>query len=303
MEPCVGGSVHPARDRFCIQLYFVVFERSGAHSPSRRDDGFVFSQALFRRLPQWRLLVVIQHVLRKSQVGGWPVPAAPGIPLRSRSARPRPHYAGAKGDGVGACLRKWWKLGALPHPRPGHTPRARFACTRPFRWSERGRVFALALPFWMDVPSAEAPACAGMTRWGGNDGGGDGGDGPSPPRASPCVLAPLARVPLTLKRRGTVGFLAAVLDSSLRGNDVGRPGPPRPRPGHTPRASLRSLAPLSLGAKGAGCFPSPWGLPMEGMSHGMCLWMGWGYGFLIMIFGGLGLGAWLGGLGVCRRGR
>ena len=27
MEPCVGGSVHPARDRFCIQLYFVVFER------------------------------------------------------------------------------------------------------------------------------------------------------------------------------------------------------------------------------------------------------------------------------------
>ena len=26
-----------------------------------------------------------------------------------------------------------------------------------------------APPLWMDVPSAEAPACAGMTRWRGND--------------------------------------------------------------------------------------------------------------------------------------
>ena len=113
MEPCVGGSVHPARDRFCIQLYFVVFERVCA---DRLDATmFRFSQALVRRLPDGRLVVVIQHVLRESQ-GGM--------------------------EGVGGIVGGW------------------------------------------------------------------GGPAP-PPRASPCGLAPLARVPLTLERRGTVGLLPA----------------------------------------------------------------------------------------------
>ena len=66
-------------------------------------------------------------------------PSAPGIPLRSRCARPRPPYAEAKGDGVGSCLRKWWRIGGLARPRPGHTPRARFARSRPFRWERKGQ--------------------------------------------------------------------------------------------------------------------------------------------------------------------
>ena len=77
-----------------------------------------------------------------------------------------------------------------------------------------------------------------------------------PPRASPCGLAALVRVPLTLTRRGTVWMPAQVVEGR-------RSAPHRPRTGHTPRASLRLLAPLSLGAKGAGRFPSlcPSGFP------------------------------------------
>ena len=58
------------------------------------------------------------------------------------------------------------------------------------------------------------------------------GGGPSPPRASPCVLAPLVRVPLTLERRGT-------------GHRSARP------PRAYPACLLRSHAPLSSGTKGA----------------------------------------------------
>ena len=91
-------------------------------------------------------------------VGGWPVPAAPGIPLRSRCARPRPPYAGAKGDGMDSCLRKWWKLGSLPRPTPPRAYPASIAslARAPFAGSERGRAFPLNPPFWI-------PACAGMT--------------------------------------------------------------------------------------------------------------------------------------------
>ena len=96
MEPCVGGSVHPARDRFCIQLYFVVFERVCA---DRLDATmFRFSQAPLRRLPDGRLVVVIQHVLRESQGGmegvggiagiGWPGRPGhpPAVSLRSSAS-------------------------------------------------------------------------------------------------------------------------------------------------------------------------------------------------------------------------
>ena len=46
---------------------------------------------------------------------------------------------------MGSCLLFWipacagMTLGGLARPRPGHTPRARFACTRPFRWERKGQ--------------------------------------------------------------------------------------------------------------------------------------------------------------------
>ena len=160
VEPCVGGSVHPARDRFCIQLYFVVVERVCAD----RLDATMFRLVSGRRSGGCRMgaYLLLYNMCCGNVKWGWRdwgmmeddggCPSAPGIPLRSRCARPRPPYAGAKGDGGDACA--------------------------------------------------------------------SGGEGrqpaPSPPRAYPAC-------------------------------------------------SLRLHAPLSLGAKGAGGFPSPWGSRMEGM--------------------------------------
>ena len=196
VEPCVGGSVHPARDRFCIQLYFVVVERSGAHSPSRRDDvSFVFAGAAPAVAVVGAYLLLYNMCCGKVKwgmegdggIGDGPVPAAPGIPLRSRFARPRPPYAGAKGDGVDACLRKWGKAGssAAHRPRPGHTPRASLRLHAPLSLGAKGAgAFACLRKWWRSGPAPSRP-----------------------PRASPCGLAPLARVPLTLTRRGTVWIL------------------------------------------------------------------------------------------------
>ena len=52
-------------------------------------------------------------------------PSAPGIPLRSRCARPRPPYAEAKGDGVDACASGGSSV-ACRAPSP---PRAYPACS------------------------------------------------------------------------------------------------------------------------------------------------------------------------------
>ena len=140
-------------------------------------------------------------------VGGWPVPAAPGIPLRSRFARPRPPYADAKGDGVDFCLRRWWRPGSLPRPvpAPGIPREHRFARSRPFRWERKGR-------------GVSARSAHLDSRLRGNDEVGGGVIGYArPPRAYPCGLAPLARVPLTLTRRGTVRPLRRWLSPVLRG--------------------------------------------------------------------------------------
>ena len=62
--PCI-----PPATGFFIQLYFVVFERVCADRLDATMVSFVFGARL-RRLPDGRLLVVIQHVLRESQMGG-----------------------------------------------------------------------------------------------------------------------------------------------------------------------------------------------------------------------------------------
>ena len=74
--------------------------------------------------------------------------------------------------------------GVLASKRSGIPRSHRFACSRPLTLREGGGVGVLCL-FWMDVPSAEAPACAGMTWiWRPNV------------RASPAHIASLVRAPL-----------------------------------------------------------------------------------------------------------
>ena len=141
---------------------------------------------------------------------GWPGPATPGIPLRSRSARPRPPYAEAKGDGRFAACASGGGPASCRAPSPGIPRERRFARSRPFRWERKGQGVC--------PRSALLDSCLRRNDGvGGNEEvRGDGGDGPSPPRASPCGLAPLVRVPLTLERRGTVGLVGYVRGWRLR---------------------------------------------------------------------------------------
>ena len=128
---------------------------------------FRFSQALVRRLPDGRLLVVIQHVLWESQVGveGMARPGRPGHPPAVSLRSPASPLRWSEGGRCGCPAQVGEGRQPAPVPAPG-IPRVLASLARaPFAGSERGRVFALALPFWI-------PACAGMTGWGGNDGGG-----------------------------------------------------------------------------------------------------------------------------------
>ena len=142
---------------------------------------FVFSQALFRRLPDGRLLVVIQHVLRECQVGmgglgGWgdcgdggdgPAPPPRASPCGLAALARVPLTLKRRGTvWVPACAGGG-SSALCPAPSPPRAYPASIAslARAPFAGSERGRAFPLAPPFWI-------PACAGMTRRGGNDGGG-----------------------------------------------------------------------------------------------------------------------------------
>ena len=158
MEPCVGGSVHPARDRFCIQLYFVVVRKEWcADSPSRRDDGFVWFPGAGPAVAGWAPSCCYTTCVAGKSSGGWrgmmeglwgcPAPPPRASPCVLAPLVRVPLTLERRGTVWIACVR-WWKARepAAPRPRPGHTPRARFACTRPFRWERKGQGFALALP-------------------------------------------------------------------------------------------------------------------------------------------------------------
>ena len=118
----------------------------------------------------------------------------------------------------------------VPSVRPGHTPRACFARTRPFRWSERGRVGSRLRG--NDVgerrnDGGRRRSDGGRRRnddWGcGDEGGGECDSGPaSPPRAYPAKIASLLRAPFAeAKGAGWVPACAGMTWGSA-GMTVGR---------------------------------------------------------------------------------
>ena len=170
-------------------------------------------------------------------------PAAPGIPLRSRCARPRPPYADAKGDGVDACAGGG-RPALCPAPSPHRAYPASIAslARAPFAGSERGRAFSLALPFWI-------PACAGMTRWGGNDGGGMACA--RRPGHTPAVSLRSSASPLRWSEGGRYGFLPAQVVEARQ------PASPHPAPGIPREHRFARSRPFRWERKGQGVSPQP----------------------------------------------